>query len=63
MNRKFLIEQIICKIYIEGIFRENYSKEIAEHILSKCVGAPVLINILNENEEIIKRKLPKIAYT
>lgn len=45
------------KLYCEGITKENYSKEKALEISSRCAGVAVLNYILNNHEEEVIKLL------
>lgn len=49
------IRQAVGKLLIEGITKDNYTRESAREIFEKCCGVAILLYILeNKEDQIIK---------
>ncbi len=49
------IRQAVSKLLIEGITKDNYTKESAKKVFEKCCGVTILLYIIeNKEEQIIK---------
>ncbi len=49
------IRQAVSKLLIEGVTKDNYTKESAKKVFEKCCGVAILLYILeNKEEQIIK---------
>lgn len=49
------IRQAVSKLLIEGITKDNYTKESAKKVFEKCCGVAILLYILeNKEDQIIK---------
>ncbi len=58
MKTKDWINQIVAKLYNEGICQSDYSLQECKQILNNCVAPDFCINILIKHEEAIKKLLP-----
>lgn len=47
------IRQAVNKLLIEGITKDNYTKENAKKVFEKCCGVAILLYILENKEEQI----------
>lgn len=45
------------KLYCEGITKENYTKEKALEIISRCAGFAILNYVINNHEEEVIKLL------
>lgn len=57
-QEKMWIDQIVAKLYNEGISKSNYTKDEALDVLNSCVAPKLLVGLLNNFEEEIVKLLP-----
>lgn len=56
-NLSDIASKLANKLYNEGITKENYTKEKATEIISRCAGFAILNHIINNHEEEVIKLL------